>query len=98
LLNRNEDSQKAIEKAKKIIQSPVLENYPKCVATFYVNVLHSYIFNGVIEPFFPTLKKAQLLLDRHPTLISNYQHIIYTRELEFYINVIKEKPKSCFFK
>jgi len=96
-LHRNEDAFKAIEKAKKIIHSPALAHYPKRIATLYINILHNYIYNETFEPFFPILKEAQLLLDRNPKLKPTHQYMLYLRELEFYSNLIEEKPGKQVF-
>lgn len=98
ILHRNEDALKAIGIAKKIIESPVLKHYPTHIATFYVHILQSYIYNGIIESFFPTLNEAQLFLDKHPKLKTSHQFIVYLRELAFYFSVVNEKPNRQFLK
>jgi len=98
ILYKNEAALKTIEKAKKIIRSPVLEYYPIQIATFYVNILYSYLENEIIEPFLPTIQEAQLFLDRHPELKPTHQYMIYLRELEFYLNVVEEKPSKQVLK
>lgn len=97
ILQRGKEALKAIEKAKKIIQSPVLKYYPNHVATLYVHLLYSYIYNENTAPFFSTLRDAQLLLDRNPSLKPTHQCILYSRELEFYFANADKKPQKQVF-
>lgn len=92
ILHKYKDAFVAIENARKIIQSVVLRFYSKRVATLYVNILYSYVYNEKTELFFPMLRKAQLFLDKIPKLKPTHQHMLYLRELEFYISVVEEKP------